>query len=133
MSNVYVEKMEFHELLLQYFKELALDDTKRITENIGKRFKMIAYRYLTCPEFFVFSKKQKDEMASEAYYDMCRYIKNYDAFRMQEEYENSGCKKIPDPFSYFTTYAYNGIMRWIKENDKDKKFLIKVPFIENMD
>ena len=39
----------------------------------------------------------------------------------------------PNPFSYFSQYAYNGISRFLGWKKKDKDFLVRLNFIENMD
>ena len=60
-----------------------------------------------------------------------RYIDNYDVDKMEMKWKKEG--KIPDPFSYFSTYVYNGIMRFFSVKKKDKQMLVRLPFLENMD
>lgn len=122
----YVDKIEFHNLL----KEYRETKSPRAYEKIGKRFLLIATNYLNRPYFINYSQDWKDDMTSEAVFDMVRYIDNYDVDKMQKKLDKG---HTPNPFAYFSQYAYNGIMRYLKEKKKDKEFLVKLPFIENID
>jgi len=124
--GMYIDKMEFHKYLKEY-KETKSD---RSYEKIGEYFLMIATNYLNKPFYINYTKDRKDDMISEAVYDMIRYIDNYDVNKM-EEYIKDG--KTPDPFSYFSQYVYNGVMRYIAERKKHSSVLVSLPFIENMD
>ena len=122
----YVDKLEFHHLLKEY------NETKspKAYEKIGKRFLLIAINFLNRPYFINYSQDWKDDMVSEAVYDMVRYIENYDIEKMQNNLDNG---KTPNPFAYFSQYAYSGTMRYLKEKKKDRDVLVKLPFIENID
>jgi hypothetical protein len=122
----YIDKLEFHNLLKLY-KET---NSRSAYEKIGGFFLLIAQNYLNKPSYINYSSDWKDDMVSEAVLDMVRYIHNYDVDRMDLEYSQKG--KIPDPFSYFSQYARNGINRLLKERKKDN-ILVRLPFIENMD
>lgn len=149
----YIDKIEFHNLLKDYrdlgveiieMEELEIDGTdidkddlsrlkskrKRIYDKIGQRFLMIAKNYLNKPSFINYSPDWKDDMVSEAVYDMVRYIDNYD-IDLMEQYLEEG--KTPDPFAYFTRYVPNGAVRLLKERNKDKEVIVRIPFIENID
>ena len=145
----YIDKIEFHNLLKDYRdynlqieeiqcsldydrKELNILCEKRdkVYEKIGKRFLSIATNFLNKPSFINYTSDWKDDMVSEAVYDMVRYIDNYDVDLMEEYLENG---KTPDPFSYFTRYVPNGAVRFLKEKNKDKDFIVRIPFIENID
>jgi len=159
--GLYVDKLEFHNLLKEYrdfnlkIEELELkikdisdntssnlviiytdeidelqDKVDKIYEKIGKRFLLIARNYINKPFYINYSDDWKDNMISEAVYDMVRYINNYNIDLMEERVQEG---KIPDPFAYFSQYVYNGIMRFLGEKKKDKEFLVRLPFLENMD
>ena len=125
MAN-YINKLEFHNYLKLYHETKS----KKAYEKIGTYFLLIAKNYLNKPCYINYSYDWKDDMISEAVLDMVRYIHNYDVNLMETRYLEKG--KIPDPFSYFSTYARNGINRLLKERKKDN-VLIRLPFIENMD
>ena len=145
----YIDKIEFHNLLKDYRDlnlkinkiqsklsqdKLELDSLTRkrdkVYDEIGKRFLMIAINFLNKPSFINYTDDWKDDMVSEAVYDMVRYINNYDVVLM-EKYLAEG--KTPDPFAYFTRYVPNGAVRLLKERNKDKEVLVRIPFIENID
>lgn len=126
MVNYYVDKLEFHKLL----KEYKYTKSKQSYEKIGKIFLTIAYNYLNKPFYINYTDDWKGDMVSEAVLDMIRYIHNYDVDRMETQYIEE--EKIPDPFSYFSQYVYNGIMRYLKSKKKDD-ILVRLPFIENLD
>ena len=146
----YIDKIEFHNYLKDY-RDLGLEieelvdaadgdyqselivieaKRKRAYEQIGKRFLLMATNYLNKPSFINYSSDWKDDMVSEAVYDMVRYIDNYNVDLMEEYIANG---KTPDPFAYFTRYVPNGAVRLLKERNKDKDVLVRIPFIENID
>lgn len=144
---VYVNKLEFHNLLKEYrelnfkIEEYQFSDYEdmipelelrrdKVYEQIGKRFLLIARNYINKPFYINYSSDWKDDMISEAVYDMVRYIDNYNVDMMEERVKSG---KTPDPFSYFSQYVYNGIMRFLGEKKKDKDVLVRLPFLENMD
>ncbi len=123
----YIDKLEFHNNLKKY-KET---ECPKAYEKIGKSFLLIAQNYLNRPFYINYSPDWKDDMISEAVFDMCRYIDNYDVEELQRQWEEYG--KKPDPFSYFSQYVFNGIMRFLGYKKKDKDVLVRLPFIENID
>jgi len=146
----YIDKIEFHNYLKDY-RDLGLEieelvdaadgdyqselivieaKRKRAYEQIGKRFLLMATNYLNKPSFINYTADWKDDMVSEAVYDMVRYIDNYNVDLMEEYIANG---KTPDPFAYFTRYVPNGAVRLLKERNKDKDVLVRIPFIENID
>ena len=126
MSN-YVDKIRFHEAL----KEYKLNGSKKMYERIGKYFIRIAENFLNKPNYINYSKDWKDDMVSEAVYDMVRYgIINYDVERGDKMLDMG---KTPNPFAYISQYAYNGVMRYLGEKKEDKEVLVRLSFIENID
>ena len=123
----YIDKLEFHKELKDYKETGSI----KSYEKVGKCFLLIARNYINKPFYINYSEDWKDDMISEAVYDMVRYIDNYDVDAMDERHINTG--RIPDPFSYFSQYVYNGIMRFLGEKKKDKDVLVRLPFIENID
>lgn len=145
----YIDKIVFHNLLKDYRDlNIEIDDLKeeiadnkeeidelssksrRVYEKIGKQFLLIATNFMNKPRYINYSDDWKDDMISEAVYDMIRYIHNYDVDLM-ESYLDRG--KTPDPFSYFSQYVRNGAMRYLSERYKDADFLVRLSFIENID
>jgi len=104
---------------------------KKPYNEIGKRFLLIAQNYINKPRYINYTESWKDDLVSEAVYDMVRYIHNYDVERMDSRHESA--KIIPDPFSYFSQYCENGMTRYLKDRYKDMNIMVKLPFIENMD
>jgi len=123
----YIDKIEFHNLLKDY-KETG---SRRSYNEIGKRFLLIAQNYINKPRYINYTESWKDDLISEAVYDMVRYIHNYDVDRMEDGYNSSN--RIPDPFSYFSQYCENGMTRYLRDRYKDMNIMVKLPFIENMD
>ena len=136
--GVYIDKLEFHNLLKEYkhiklINDMTEEDSKRLDRvynKIGKYFLLIAKNYLNKPRFINYSDDWKDDMISEAVFDMVRYIDNYNVELMDQKILNG---KNPEPFSYFTQYVFNGGMRFLSKSYKDNEVLIRLPFIENMD
>jgi hypothetical protein len=89
------------------------------------------YNYIKDINVINYPDHWKQDMISEAVYDMVRYMGNYDVDKMEREYNESG--KIPDPFAYFSSYARNGIVRSLKEKKVDTKKYVHFLFIENID
>jgi hypothetical protein len=123
----YIDKLEFHNLLKLYHETKS----RKSYDEIGKRFLLIAQNYINKPRYINYTDAWKDDLVSEAVYDMVRYVHNYDVDRMDLMYTETG--KIPDPFSYFSQYCENGMTRYLRERYKDMQVMVKLPFIENMD
>jgi len=123
----YIDKLEFHNLLKAY-KNVK---SRKSYDEIGKRFLLIAQNYINKPRYINYTDAWKDDLVSEAVYDMVRYVHNYDVDRMDSMYKETG--KIPDPFSYFSQYCENGMTRYLRERYKDMEVMVKLPFLENMD
>jgi hypothetical protein len=123
----YIDKLEFHKHLKEY-KETG---SAKSYNNVGKMFLLIAQNYLNKPRYINYTESWKNDLVSEAVYDMVRYIHNYDVDRMENLYISTD--KIPDPFSYFSQYCENGMTRYLKQKYKDMEVMVKLPFIENMD
>jgi len=104
----------------------------KVYNEIGKRFILIAKNFGNKPRYINYSQDRKDDMIAEGYYDMLRYIDNYDHDgRLENEYQQNGT--IPDPFSYFSTYAKNGCGRYLQEMYGGMEVFVRLPFLENMD
>jgi len=125
--NNYIDKLEFHKALKEY-KETGSSSSYN---KVGKYFLLIAENFLNRPRFINYSKDWKDDMISEGVYDMCRYVENYDVDMMEQRMLERDI--IPDPFSYFSQFAFNGATRLLKTKYKDMDILVKIPFIENID
>ena len=126
MSN-YVNNKEFHQLL----KDYSENQTARTYNAIGKIFLKIAENFLNRPCYINYTKDWKDDMVSEAIYDMVRYMHNYNVEVVEEKEAKTGI--APNPFGYFSIYANNGISRYLGQKKKDKNVLVRLNFIENMD
>jgi len=147
----YIDKIEFHNILRDYrnltiqveefhFQPIGKNPEKDLQEliqqkdlvfnKIGRIFLKIAINFMNKPRYINYTDDWKDDMVSEAVYDMIRYIHNYD-IELMEKYLKSG--KIPDPFAYFTQYVRNGATRYLSERYKDGDIMVRIPFIENMD
>lgn len=123
----YIDKLEFHNALKLYIETKC----PKAYEKIGKNFLLIAKNFINRPRYINYTEAWKDDLISESVYDMVRYIDNYDVYLMEELYQTEG--RIPDPFSYFSSYCRNGMTRYLKEYYKTAGVLVRLPFIENMD
>jgi len=124
---MYIDKKKFHNLLKEYDKT----GSKKAYEEIGKYFIMIAENFLNKPSYINYSKDWKDGMISESLYDMVRYIHNYDIEKVERIERETG--ELPNPFAYFSQYAFNGTSRFLGVRSKDKEVLVRLSFIENME
>ena len=113
----YINNKEFLILIVHYQKTKC-----RVTYNkIGRKFISLATNILNKPNFINYTQDRKDEMISEATFDMCRYVTNFD--------EN----KSDNPFAYFTRAAYNAFNRYFNKHKKIEDKFINLSFIENFD
>ena len=113
----YVNNKKFLKLLKEY-KET---ESKKVYNEIGKNFILIAENLLNKTNFINYTQDRKDEMISDATYTMCRYIKLYKT------------EKSNNPFSYFTRIAYNCFRQNLNYHKKLNKHFISLSFIENFD
>ena len=114
MAN-YIDKKVFHKLLIEYSK----NNSKKVYEEIGKSFLLIARNVLNKPNFIDYTPDRKDEMVSDSVFYMCKYIKKYDITR-----EN--------PFAYFTTIAHNAFLQNINKYSKMDKMFTSIEYIDNI-
>jgi DNA-directed RNA polymerase specialized sigma24 family protein len=114
MAN-YINNKHFHNILVEYRKT----GSKKVYEEIGKHFLLVARNFLNKCNFINYSNDRKDEMVSNSVYFMVRYMHKYD---------ESG-----NPFAYFTQYAYNAFLQYINEKKKIEAMFTSVEYIDNCD
>lgn len=119
----YVSNKEFLEALIEYrnkcFKAKEEGQPRpQIPPYIGKCLLQIATRVGYKPNFASYS--YKEDMISDSYENMCRYILNFDP------------EKSSNPFAYFTQITHFAYLRRIKlekrEQEKKQRILEKCDF-----
>ena len=111
----YVNDKDFTELLIKYRKTKS----KKVHNEIGKCFILIATRLLNKWNFTSYTFDRKDEMVSLALLYMSKYMNNFD--------ENKG-----SAFAYFTQYAYHAFQQYIIDRKRYDCIFKTSQFIENM-
>ena len=91
-SNNYVDPVYFQNLLKEYKHSGETD--RKIWNELGKCFLLIAKRQLMRFNFINYSEERRNEMESLACLYMIRYYKNFDVVRGSSA------------FSYFTQIAF---------------------------
>jgi hypothetical protein len=112
----YVNNKIFYTLLKDY-KE---NNSKRVYEEIGKCFLLIAKNLLNKASFIDYTQDRKDEMISDAVYYMCRYVDKFDISRK-------------NPFAYFTMIAKNAFLQSINDYNKRDEMFTSIEYIDNCD
>lgn len=110
----YINNKDFYKLLKEY-KETG---SKKIYEEIGKSFLLIARNLLNKANFINYTPDRKDEMVSDAVYYMCRYIHKFDV-------------KRKNPFAYFTMIARNAFLQNINDYGKRDALFTSIEYIDN--
>jgi len=111
----YVDNKEFNKLIKHYFET----ESNLSYQALGKIFLKIAKNILNRPNFVNYSYDRKEDMVSDATYNMVRYIKSYDV-------------KHNNPFAYFSQLAFNAFKQDINKKNKDKKLYTSLDYVENM-
>lgn len=112
----YVKNKDFLKLL-QKFKKTK---DKKVYNEIGKCFLLIATNLLNKPKFINYTPDRKGEMISDAVFYMCRYVDKFDTERT-------------NPFAYFTTVARNAFLQNINDYSKRDSMFTSIEYIENVD
>jgi len=110
----YINNKEFHGLLKDYRQTRS----KKIFEQIGKSFLLIAKNLLNKSNFINYTQDRKDEMISDAVYYMCRYVDKFDVERK-------------NPFAYFTMIARNAFLQNINDYSKRDLMFTSIEYIDN--
>lgn len=113
----YVKNREFIDLLIKYKQT----KDNKIYNNIGKIFMLIALNLLNKSNLINYTQDRKDEMVSEAVFDMCRYVNVFNPNRSD------------NPFAYFTRCAYNAFNRYFNNHKKYNDIFNNVSYVENFD
>jgi DNA-directed RNA polymerase specialized sigma24 family protein len=101
-------------------KEYRDKGSKRLYNEIGKSFLLIAQNLLNKSSFINYTQDRKDEMISDAVFFMCNYIDRYDLER-------------PNAFAYFTTIARNAFLQNINDYKKKEEKFTSIEYIDNTD
>lgn len=109
----------YNEDFLIMLKEYQTTKNRKVFNTIGKIFLSIATNLLNKPCFIEYTKDRKDEMTSDATFLMVRYIDRYDVTKY-------------NPFSYFTTVAWNAFLQNIKDYKKFDEIFKSLDYIEDM-
>lgn len=111
----YINKEEFRQLLIKYEKTKS----RKVYNELGKYFLLVARNLLNHPWFIKYSPDRKEAMVSDSCYFMCKYIDRFDVRKDQ-------------PFSYFTQIAWNAFRQYIILNKKIDELIRPIDYIENI-
>lgn len=95
-NKFYVDNKQFLELLIEYKK------TGVFSEDLGEIFFAIVKHLAYSRQFINYSETWKNEMISDALYNIIRYARGYDLERK-------------NPFAYFSTVTINAFIARIKK------------------
>lgn len=115
----YVNNAEFSKAVWDYVmecKKAPQDDPPQIPQYIAECFLKIAQKLATKPKY---SKSYKDSMISDAVYDCCKGVRNFNIDRKTRT-------GLPNAFSYFTTACCNAFLRRIIKEEKQQKLRQKL-------
>jgi DNA-directed RNA polymerase specialized sigma24 family protein len=113
----YCDRQEFLNLILEYKKT----KDEKVYNELGKIFLLIAINVLNKPYFINRTQDRKDEMVSEAVFNMIRYLNTFDE------------KKYDNPFAYFTRTAINAAKQIIKNYKISESRYVSLSFIDNFE
>ena len=112
----YVVNKDFYNRIKEYKKTKS----KKIYEQIGKDFILIATNYLHRSNLINYSQDRKNEMISDATYYMVKYLDKFDINRF-------------NAFAYFTTVAKNAFLQYINDQKRRDEFFTSIEYIDNME
>jgi len=110
---IYCKNADFLKMLIFYQKT----KDRKIANEIGKIFILIAERFIRKSNFIDYTEDRKNEMISEATYYMWRFIDRFDITR-------------DNPFSYFTTVAKNAFLQYLNERKKYDEMFTSIDYVE---
>lgn len=107
-ENYYVDPKEFRESLKKFY------DTDELTDDLAENIKKIAYGLSYNSSFINYT--YKDDMIGDALIKMYSALKRkkYSFDKISERGDNVVC----NPFSYFTTIAFNAFVNRIKKEKR---------------
>lgn len=108
----YVNNVEFSKAVWNYVKECRKtpNDPPQIPSYIAECFLKIAEKLATKPKFY---KPYKDAMISDAVFDCCKGVRNFNIDRKTRT-------GLPNAFSYFTQACWNAFIRRIIKEEKQQ-------------
>lgn len=110
---IYCNNKDFLILLKEYQKT----KDRKVANEIGKFFILIAERFLRKDNFIDYTDDRKQEMISDAVYYMWRFLDRFDI-----NHDN--------PFSYFTTVAKNAFLQYLNERKKYEEMFTSIDYME---
>lgn len=136
----YVDNADFHKTLVEYsclckmlgivaphFKypqtteenSVWLYKMEKTKNKLGRIFMKICDGVLMKPNFINYTNDRKDEMRSDACFFFSKYVKKFDISKK-------------NPFSYFTTVAFNAFLQYINRKNKHTEKFSSLAYIENV-
>lgn len=112
----YVNNKIFYKQLKEYHETKS----KRVFNELGKSFLLIAKNLLNKSNFINYTQDRKDEMISDAVFYMCRYV---DKFDLEKK----------NPFAYFTRIAYHAFLQNLNDRKKHENIFTPIEYIDNAD
>ena len=106
---IYVDNKKFHEMLIEY-KETK---SRKIFNQIGKIFLLIAQRMLNKANFINYTQDRKDEMISDATFLMTKYINSFDT-------------TLKNPFAYFSQCCFHACVKYINERKIQDEIFVSI-------
>lgn len=115
MAN-YVNNKDFYDRLKKYRKT----GDKKIYEELGKDFMLIATNFALRSSFINYTPDRKQEMISSAVFYMVKYISKFDLTRF-------------NAFAYFSTIARNAFLQELNEFSRRDEFFTNIEYIDQCD
>lgn len=112
----YLNNKNFNQEIKEYF----LTKDKKIYNEIGKKFLLIATNFMNKHRYINRSDDRKDEMISDAAFCMVKYLHNYNT-------------DLGNPLAYFTQIAKNAFLQNIEKYNLKKERFISLSITENLD
>jgi len=109
-----------NKIFYQQLKEYHETGSRKIFNELGKSFLLIARNLLNRANFINYTPDRKDEMVSDAVFYMCRFI---DKFDLEKK----------NPFSYFTMIAYHAFLQNLNDYSKRSDIFTPIEYIDNAD
>jgi len=105
----FIDNLKLHELLIEYKKNKEIDNSTRISEELGGLFNILVDNMSYHRRWINYSENWKVEMKSDALYNLCRYAHNFNPEK-------------GTAFNYLSMYIWNAFLaRTTKERISNQR------------
>lgn len=116
MAKNYINNKKFNQEIREYFDT----NNKKIYNEIGKKFLLIATNFMNKHKYINRSDDRKSEMISDAVFCMVKYLHNYNT-------------DLGNPLAYFTQIAKNAFLQNIEKYNLRRERFISLSITESLD